>query len=198
MKNRFVAATSPLYHPVLRLPRRLVRAYSAHDGLLLAEKGEALLLRGRGGAGHLAAAGEAGAEEESAAGLVSFLANAGLANVLFVGAGAASFLAAKEPKEKPFLAGGSGAASFLPKENRPPAFLAPPLALLASIVAFFAAIFLLYSSAGMLGPKPPSAETLVETEALAALAAPTGRAAIAEVKERADMVMGSVRFVVVP
>jgi hypothetical protein len=50
----------------------------------------------------------------------------------------------------------------------------------------------------MLGPKPPSAETLVETEALAALAAPTGRAAIAEVKERADMVMGSVRFVVVP
>ena len=86
----------------------------------------------------------------------------------------------------------------MPKENRPPAFLAPPLALLASIVAFFAAIFLLYSSAGMLGPKPPSAETLVETEALAALAAPTGRAAIAEVKERADMVMGSVRFVVVP
>ena len=61
-------------------------------------------------------------KEESAAGLVSFLANAGLANILFAGAGAASFLAPKEPKEKPFLAGGSGAASFLPKENRPPAF----------------------------------------------------------------------------
>ena len=44
-------------------------------------------------------------KEESAAGLVSFLANAGLANALFAGAGAASFLAPKEPKEKPFLAG---------------------------------------------------------------------------------------------
>ena len=148
-----------------------------------------------GAAAGLRRPGRPAPKEESAAGLLSFLANAGLANVFALGAGAASFL---KPNEKPFLAGGSGTASFLPKENRPPAFLAPPLALLASIYAFFTAVFLLYSSAGMLGPKPPSANTLVEAEALAALAALTGRAATAEVKERADMVMGSVRFVVVP
>ena len=120
------------------------------------------------------------AKKEKPAGVASFLAKRPLGL-----AGSASFLA---KGEKPFFAAGAGiGAAFLPNEN-PPNLAVPDLALFAAIVAFFSSIFFLYSAIGMFGPPPPKALTLVETIVLVALAATTGRAATAEVKEREAMV----------
>ena len=52
---------------------------------------------------------------------------------------------------------------------------------------FFASIFWRYSSAGMLGPKPPMALTLVETTLRPATGATMGRTATEATKDRAAM-----------